>query len=47
LRVFERVARELETRIRLFTALRLEELDRMSLKRRLDRIGRGGTGEDQ
>jgi arsenate reductase (thioredoxin) len=47
LRVFERVARELETRIRLFTALRLEELDRMSLKRRLDHIGRGGTGQDQ
>lgn len=40
LRVFERAACELETRIRLFTALRLDELDRMSLKRRLDQIGR-------
>jgi arsenate reductase (thioredoxin) len=31
--------RELETRILLFTSLRLEELDRMSLKNRLDEIG--------
>ncbi len=39
LRVFERATRELETRIRLFLTLRLDELDRMSLKRRLDEIG--------
>jgi len=32
--------RELETRILLFTSLRLEELDRMSLKKRLDEIGK-------
>jgi arsenate reductase len=38
--VFERVARELETRIRLFVALRLDQLDRMGLKQRLDEIGR-------
>lgn len=34
-----RAYRELETRILLFTSLRLEELDRMSLKKRLDEIG--------
>jgi arsenate reductase len=32
--------RELDTRILLFTSLRLEELDRMSLKKRLDEIGK-------
>jgi arsenate reductase len=32
--------RELETRILLFTNLRLEELDRLSLKKRLDEIGK-------
>jgi arsenate reductase len=32
--------RELDTRIMLFTSLRLEELDRMSLKKRLDEIGK-------
>jgi len=32
--------RELETRILLFTSLRIEELDRMSLKKRLDEIGK-------
>lgn len=46
LRVFELVARTLESRIRLFTALRPEQLDRMSLKRRLDEIGRSGKDED-
>ena len=34
-----RAYRELETRILIFTNLRLEELDRMSLKKRLDEIG--------
>lgn len=33
----------LETRIKLFTSLRLEALDRMSLKRRVDQIGRGAS----
>ncbi len=47
MRVFQRVACELEARIRLFTALRLEELDRMSLKRRLDQIGRSRVEEDK
>jgi arsenate reductase len=32
--------RELDTRIQIFTSLRLEELDRMSLKKRLDEIGK-------
>jgi arsenate reductase len=47
LRVFELVARELEARIRLFTALRLDELDRMSLKRRLDQIGHSDVENDK
>ncbi|MGE5202892.1 MAG: arsenate reductase ArsC [Acidobacteriota bacterium] len=33
----------LEARIKLFTSLRLEALDRMSLKRRVDQIGRGAS----
>jgi arsenate reductase len=44
---FERVARELEARIRLLAALRPEELDRDNLKRRLDRMRPGGTEEEQ
>lgn len=39
-RAIWRAYRELETRIQLFTSLRLDELDRMSLKKRLDEIGR-------
>lgn len=39
LRMFERVTRTLEMRIRLFLALRPEHLDKMSLKRQLDEIG--------
>jgi arsenate reductase (thioredoxin) len=39
-RAIWRAYRELDTRILLFTSLRLEELDRMSLKKRLDEIGR-------
>ena len=39
LRVFNRVYLELDTRIRIFTSLRLEDLDTLSLKRRLDEIG--------
>ncbi len=45
LRVFKRAAQELEARILLFTALRLEELDRMSLKRRLDEVGHSRARE--
>jgi arsenate reductase (thioredoxin) len=39
---FRRAFRELENRIRLFASLRLEQLDRMSLKNRLDAIGKSG-----
>ena len=45
--IFERVTRELEARIRLFTALRLDELDRMSLKRRLNQIGHSDVENDK
>ncbi len=47
MRVFERVARELEARIRLFIALPLGKLDRMSLKGRLEEIGRSTAEEDK
>ena len=47
LRAFERVARELEARIRLLAALRLDEFDRDNLKQRLDRIRPGGPEEEQ
>lgn len=40
-RVFQRIYMELDARIRLFTSLRLEELDKLSLQRRLDEIGEG------
>jgi hypothetical protein len=35
-----RAFRELDARIKIFTSLRLEMLDRMSLQRQLDEIGR-------
>jgi len=35
----------LEARIKLFTSLRLEALERMAIKRRIDEIGRGATVE--
>jgi len=42
LALFRRVYLELERRIRLFVALPLASLDRLSLKRELDAIGKGG-----
>ncbi len=39
LRMFERITGMLDTRIRLFLALRPEHLDKMSLKRQVDEIG--------
>lgn len=39
LRVFQRVYMELDSRIRIFTSLRLEELDKLTLRRRLNEIG--------
>jgi arsenate reductase len=41
--VFRRVYQELERRIRLFTSLRVEALDRLGLQRELDAIGKGGS----
>jgi len=39
MRAFNRAFRELDARISLFTSLRIEALDRLSLKQRLDEIG--------
>jgi arsenate reductase len=39
LRVFQRVYMELDSRIRIFTSLRLEEIDKLTLQSRLDAIG--------
>jgi arsenate reductase len=47
MRAFEWAAKELEKRIHLLTALPLDQSDRSNLKERLERIGRGGTEEDQ
>ena len=38
-RLFHRVYMELDARIRIFTSLRLDDLDKLSLQRRLDEIG--------
>jgi hypothetical protein len=38
-RVFNKAFRELDARIKIFTSLRLEMLDRMSLQKQLDAIG--------
>ncbi|MGQ9369460.1 arsenate reductase ArsC [Azospirillum sp. ST 5-10] len=40
LKAFRRAYFELDSRIKIFASLRLEGLDRLSLKRRLDEIGR-------
>ena len=40
LRVFTRAFLELSNRIRIFTSLRIEDLDKFSLQRRIDAIGR-------
>ena len=39
-RLFERVYRELENRIKIFTSLSVESLDRPTLQNRLDAIGK-------
>ena len=39
LQVFKRVYLELENRIKIFSSLRLEALDRLALKEQLDKIG--------
>jgi arsenate reductase len=38
---FDHAFHEMEARVKIFTSLRLEQLDRMSLQQRLDEIGRG------
>jgi arsenate reductase len=44
-RLFRRIYFELEARIKIFSSLRLDDLDSLALKRRLDEIGRHPTGE--
>jgi arsenate reductase len=39
-RAFNRAFRELDARLKIFTSLRLEMLDRMALQRQLDEIGK-------
>jgi arsenate reductase len=46
-RAFNRAFRELDARIKIFTSLRLEALDELSLKRALDDIGRTATSSGQ
>lgn len=43
LKFFKKIYLELESRIKIFTNLRLEALDRLTLQNRLDAIGRTGT----
>jgi arsenate reductase len=38
-RAFNKAFRELDARLKIFTSLRLEMLDKMALKRQLDAIG--------
>jgi arsenate reductase len=45
-RAFNRSFRELDARIEIFTSLRLEALDQLSLQRQLDAIGRITSGQD-
>jgi protein-tyrosine-phosphatase len=40
-RAFNKAFRELDARVKLFTSLRLEALDKMALQRELDAIGQG------
>jgi arsenate reductase len=45
-RAFDRAFRELDARIKIFTSLRLDLLDRMAVKKQLDAIGRGERAAD-
>lgn len=45
IRAFERALRELDARIKLFTALPIESLDRLTLQERLREIGRARESE--
>jgi arsenate reductase len=44
-RAFQRAFRELESRIRMFTSLPIESLDRASLQQRLREIGKSGASD--
>jgi arsenate reductase len=46
LRAFHRALRELDARIKLFTSLPLESLDKMALQERLREIGRARAADD-
>jgi arsenate reductase len=46
-RAFRDACRQLEARIKLFIALPIDKLDRMSLKRRADEIGRSIEHEER
>ena len=46
-RAFRRAFRELDARIKLFVSLPLESLDRLSLKKKLDEIGRLKTDPER
>ena len=46
LRAFTKTFRELDARIKIFTSLRLEMLDRLALQRQLDAIGRMDAAGD-
>ena len=43
LKAFQKAFNQLDARIKIFTSLRLELLDRMALQRQLDDIGRGSA----
>jgi arsenate reductase len=45
-RAFNKTFRELDARLKIFTSLRLEALDRLSLQRQLDAIGRAAPGAE-
>ena len=44
---FRQAFRELENRIKIFTSLPLDKLDRLTLQKRLDAIGRARLGDPQ
>jgi arsenate reductase len=46
-RAFNRAFRELDARIKIFTSLRIDALDRLALQRQLDAIGRASTEDTQ
>jgi protein-tyrosine-phosphatase len=46
-RAFFKAYNELQNRLSIFISLPLENLDRLSLQRKLDEIGRGGGGQER